>query len=50
VRIDPELARGLEKYGVTYSGIIENNIISKILSWVLPVVVFFALWIYPQRL
>ncbi len=37
VRVDPEMARDLEKYGVTYTGIIENNFISKILSWVIPV-------------
>jgi len=49
VRVDPELARDLEKYGVTYTGIIENNIISKILSWIIPVVVFFALWMYVCR-
>jgi cell division protease FtsH len=49
VRVDPELARDLEKYGVTYTGITENNIISKILSWIIPVVVFFALWMYVFR-
>ncbi len=43
MRVDLELARDLEKYGVTYTGIIENNIISKLLSWIVPVVVFLAL-------
>jgi len=49
VRVDSELARDLEKYGVTYTGITENNFISKILSWIVPVLVFFALWMYVFR-
>ena len=49
VRVDPELARDLEKYGVTYTGIIENNVIAKLLSWIVPVLLFFALWMYVFR-
>jgi cell division protease FtsH len=49
VRVDPELAQDLEKYGVTYTGIIENNFISKLLSWILPVLLFFGLWMYVFR-
>ncbi|MHA1600038.1 MAG: ATP-dependent metallopeptidase FtsH/Yme1/Tma family protein, partial [Alphaproteobacteria bacterium] len=49
VRVDPDLALDLEKYGVTYTGIIENNFISKILSWILPILVFFVLWMYVFR-
>lgn len=49
VRVDPELAQDLDRYGITYTGIIENNFISKILSWILPVLLFFALWMYVFR-
>ena len=49
VRVDAELARDLEKYGVTYTGIIENNVIAKLLSWIVPVLLFFALWMYVFR-
>jgi len=49
VRVDPELSKDLEQYGVTYKGIVENNFISKILSWVLPVLLFFVLWMYVFR-
>ena len=49
VRVEPDLANDLDKYGVTYTGIIENNFISKLLSWILPVLLFFALWMYVFR-
>lgn len=45
-RVDLELAEELEKYGVKYNRIVENNFIKNILSWVLPILIFFAIWIY----
>ena len=49
VRVDPSLVEDLDKYGVTYTGIIQNNWLSKVLSWVLPVLLFFVLWMYVFR-
>jgi cell division protease FtsH len=49
VRVEPDLANDLDKYGVTYTGIVENNFISKLLSWILPVLLFFVLWMYVFR-
>jgi cell division protease FtsH len=49
VRVDPELAKDLQKYGVTYTGIVENHFLSTVLSWVLPVLLFFVLWMYVFR-
>ena len=49
VRVEPDLAEDLDKYGVTYTGIIENNWLSRVLSWVLPVLLFFVLWMYVFR-
>ena len=49
VRVDPDLAQDLDEYGVTYTGIVENNFIFNILSWILPVLLFFALWMYVFR-
>ncbi len=49
VRVDPDLVQDLDKYGITYTGIIEKNFIYNILSWVLPVLLFFALWMYVFR-
>src|SRR4030095_2131425 len=42
----------LEKYGVTYRGATESGLgvlLRNILSWVLPVVVFFGLWMFVFR-
>lgn len=49
VRVDPDLVEDLDTYGVTYTGIIQNDFISQLLSWVLPVLIFFALWMYVFR-
>src|SRR5882757_3530329 len=49
-RIDaPELIAELDKYGVTFSGQIESHFLGGLLSWGLPVVLFFGLWIFVVR-
>ncbi|MFL6664364.1 MAG: ATP-dependent zinc metalloprotease FtsH [Rhizobacter sp.] len=48
-RVEPELAARLDKYGVPYRRVIENTFIRDLLSWVLPAVVFFALWFFVVR-
>ncbi|MFQ5973119.1 MAG: ATP-dependent zinc metalloprotease FtsH, partial [Alphaproteobacteria bacterium] len=46
VRVDTELAKDLENYDVSYTGIVENDFLSRLLSWFVPVLLFFALWMY----
>jgi cell division protease FtsH len=41
--VDPELAQELQQYGVTYTGQIESTLLRDILSWVLPILVFFGI-------
>ena len=48
-RVDPEIAAELEKAGVKYSGATESNFLSNLLSWVLPVLLFFGLWMFVFR-
>ncbi len=51
-RVDPSVAAELEKYGVKYRGSTESGIgtlLRNILSWILPVVVFFGLWMFVFR-
>ena len=48
-RVEPGLAADLDKYGVKYSGAIENTFLRDILSWILPAVVFFGLWMFVIR-
>ena len=43
---DPELISDLEKGGVPFKGEVTNEWISTVLSWVVPVVLFFLLWSY----
>ena len=49
VRVDPALAQDLQKYGVTYSGIHESHFLANLLSWILPVLLFFGLWMFVFR-
>jgi cell division protease FtsH len=46
VRVDPTLSKRLAERGVTVEGAVENNLIRDILSWVLPVLVFFGIWAF----
>jgi len=43
-RVDPKVAEQLGKYGVEYSGVVESTFWRDLMSWVLPVLFFFALW------
>jgi cell division protease FtsH len=43
-RVEPALADELQKYGVEYSGSAGQNIIREVLSWVLPMLIFFGIW------
>ena len=48
-RVDPEFARQLDQYNVRYTGRIESTFLRDILSWVLPVLLFFGVWAYLGR-
>jgi len=39
----------LSKYGVRYTGVIENTFFRDLLSWVLPVLLFFGIWMFLFR-
>ncbi|MBA5778331.1 ATP-dependent metallopeptidase FtsH/Yme1/Tma family protein [Stappia sp. F7233] len=45
-RVDPALAEDFSKYGVKYTGVIQSTFLRDILSWILPVAFFFALWMF----
>jgi cell division protease FtsH len=48
-RVDPDIAQELQQYGVTYTGQIESTLFRDILSWVLPILVFFGIWAFLMR-
>jgi cell division protease FtsH len=48
-RVDPALADRLGKYDVKFSGVVESTFLRDLLSWVLPVLFFFGLWMFLFR-
>ncbi|NBT58812.1 cell division protein FtsH, partial [bacterium] len=44
-RVEQDIALLLDSHGVKYSRVLENNLVKEVLSWVLPVFVFFGLWL-----
>ncbi len=46
VRIDPDFARELAAHGVEFSGVLESNWLSQLLSWILPALVFVGIWLF----
>jgi cell division protease FtsH len=45
-RVDPNIAAELGKYKVKYDGAVESTWLTELLSWVLPVLLFFGLWMF----
>jgi cell division protease FtsH len=48
-RVAPEVAADLNKYGVTYTRVVENTFVRDLMSWVIPALVFFGLWYFVIR-
>ena len=48
-RVDPDIAKELEAKGVTFTGVIESTLLRDILSWILPVLLFFGIWAFFVR-
>jgi cell division protease FtsH len=48
-RVDPALAKDLAQYEVKFTGVVENTFLSDLLGWVLPAVIFVAIWIFAMR-
>ena len=49
VRVDPGLADKLKEHGVTVTGAPSSSFLSTILSWVLPIFIFYLIWTYGIR-
>jgi cell division protease FtsH len=48
-RVEPGFAEELEKYGVEFRGDSDQNFFTTLLSWVLPALIFFGIWIFLLR-
>ncbi len=48
-RVEPGFAAELQKYGVKFQGGSDQNFLTTLLSWVLPALIFFGIWIFLLR-
>jgi cell division protease FtsH len=48
-RVESDLAEKLDKHKVTYTGVIRSTWISSLLSWLLPMAIFIAIWLFIIR-
>jgi cell division protease FtsH len=48
-RVDPQLADRLTAHKVTFTGVVESTFLRDLLSWILPVLFFFGLWLLVVR-
>lgn len=48
-RVEPQLAEHLQQYPVRYSGRIESTLIRDLLSWIVPALLFFGVWLFLLR-
>ncbi len=48
-RVDPDVAARLEKFNVPYLRMVENTWLRDILSWIVPMLLLFALWYFLIR-
>ena len=46
---DPDLIRDLESHGVKITGVIESTLFRDLLSWVIPIALFFGVWLFLLR-
>jgi cell division protease FtsH len=46
---DPDLVKQLEQQGVRFSGRPANSFLGSILSWILPIIIIFAIWNFTMR-
>jgi cell division protease FtsH len=49
LRVDAEIAKELDQHGVEYRGQFESNFPSLILSWVVPIALFFGIYLFLGR-
>jgi cell division protease FtsH len=49
VRVDGDLSRLLEKYNVTFKGVIESHFLRNLASWVFPILLFVGIWYFMMR-
>jgi cell division protease FtsH len=49
LRVDADIAKELDQHGVEYRGQTDSNFLTLLLSWVVPIALFSAIWIFVGR-
>jgi cell division protease FtsH len=49
VRVDTELSKQLAEHGVKFAGQVENTFFTTLLSWIIPILLFFGIWMFLMR-
>jgi cell division protease FtsH len=47
--VDPEISQLMDENNVKYSGRLENNFLGTLLSWLIPIAIFFGFWVFMMR-
>ena len=48
-RVDPQLVERFREFDVKFTGVVESTVLRDLLSWILPVLFFFGLWMFLFR-
>ncbi len=48
-RVDPVFAEHLAQYDINFTGVVESTVLRDLLSWILPIFFFFAIWMFVIR-
>jgi cell division protease FtsH len=48
-RVEQDLAKDLAQYDVKFTGVVESTFLRDLLGWIVPAVVFVAIWIFLMR-
>lgn len=48
-RVETDLARDLAQYDVRFTAVVQNTFLRDLLSWIVPAIIFFALWMFLIR-
>lgn len=49
LRVEPDLAEYFDKYGIQYKGVVESKFFANLLSWLVPIGIFFVIWMFIIR-
>ena len=49
VRVETDLSQKLAEHNVKFSGQVQNTFVSTLLSWVVPIILFFGIWYFMMK-